>query len=329
MVTFFNFVWPGGEPLLLGLHYFKNIFQIQKDILGTDKTIVNQINTNATLINKDWIKFFEENNVDVIVGIDGPDEISNAHRKHKNNISASKEIINGIKLISSSSLHLKILSVITNDNYQDWHKLYEFTKTNNVKSVDFLPCYDCNDMEPISNENYFYFMKNVYDLWTKDTDNNKPGSITLISSILSALRHGESTCCTLLGNCGGRLYFDYEGNLRYCCNGMFSEDLLHMGNIKNISLKDLFLKESKYSKLIDNIEKSQDNCNDCPIFKVCHGGCTTHKKVLNGKITGLTYYCRARYWLIKYIYDNLKESELLAFDFGKLPNNPKLFQLYN
>lgn len=322
LVERLNFVWPGGEPLLLGIDFFRNAFALQKDIFGNDVDVFNQINTNATLINEEWINFFEKNNINPIVGIDGPDNSANQYRKLRNGENAAKLILKGVDLIKKSNLDLKILSVITNENYQDYKKLYKFLKDYNVKTADFLPCYDCNQITPVTNENYFHFMSNLYDLWTADKKNKTLQSITLLSSIKKALISGETSCCTLLKNCGHRLYFNFNGEIRYCCNGMFTEELFGFGNIEEF--ESLFSPsfQNKYNQVVKKIEKSQDECKKCPIFEVCGSGCSLQKKIINGNIKGRTEYCKARYWLIKYIYEDIKAASI--FNFNNLSANPPI-----
>ena len=66
-----NFFWIGGEPLLLGIDYYKKALEFQEKY-GKGKKINNTIQTNGLLINKDWLNFFKENDFTVITTIDGP-----------------------------------------------------------------------------------------------------------------------------------------------------------------------------------------------------------------------------------------------------------------
>lgn len=47
----FTFLWHGGEPLLLGLDYFKAIKRIQ-DMLIESKNYVNLVQSNITLLTR-------------------------------------------------------------------------------------------------------------------------------------------------------------------------------------------------------------------------------------------------------------------------------------
>lgn len=57
-----SFIWHGGEPLLVGIDYFKEIVSYQNELLqkkNPDFIIENNIQTNALLLNEDWINFFK------------------------------------------------------------------------------------------------------------------------------------------------------------------------------------------------------------------------------------------------------------------------------
>lgn len=71
-----HFVWHGGEPLLSGMDFFYGIAKIVKGIKNVK--IENHIQTNASLVNDEFVKFCKENNFSVSTSIDGPEEVHNA-----------------------------------------------------------------------------------------------------------------------------------------------------------------------------------------------------------------------------------------------------------
>ena len=76
------FTWHGGETLMRPLSFYKRAIELQKQY-GRGRRIENSIQTNGTLLNDEWCKFFKENNFLVGISIDGPKEFHDEYRRDK------------------------------------------------------------------------------------------------------------------------------------------------------------------------------------------------------------------------------------------------------
>ncbi len=74
------FTWQGGEPVLMGLDFFRKAIEFQKKYAG-GKRINNVFQTNGTMLNDDWCRFMKENNMLVEISIDGPEHNHDHYRK--------------------------------------------------------------------------------------------------------------------------------------------------------------------------------------------------------------------------------------------------------
>lgn len=54
-----HFVWHGGEPLLIPIDYYEKIGEIQREILGTEISYANVMQTNLTMLNDRHIEFLQ------------------------------------------------------------------------------------------------------------------------------------------------------------------------------------------------------------------------------------------------------------------------------
>jgi uncharacterized protein len=65
-----NFIWHGGEPLLLGRDFFRKALSLQEKFLQPRRYVLNSIQTNGTLIDEAWCEFFGRNKFTVGISID-------------------------------------------------------------------------------------------------------------------------------------------------------------------------------------------------------------------------------------------------------------------
>ncbi len=74
------FTWHGGEPLLRPLSFYEKVMKLEQKY-ARGKQIDNCIQTNGTLINDDWARFFHDHGWLVGVSIDGDETIHDKYRK--------------------------------------------------------------------------------------------------------------------------------------------------------------------------------------------------------------------------------------------------------
>ena len=56
-----NFIWHGGEPLLMGIDFYKKAVELENKYNINDSLITNSIQTNLTFLNEDFADFFINN----------------------------------------------------------------------------------------------------------------------------------------------------------------------------------------------------------------------------------------------------------------------------
>ena len=58
-----NIIFHGGEPLLRGLNFFNKILDYEQELIyrsNNERTFDNTVQTNASLINDEWITLFKK-----------------------------------------------------------------------------------------------------------------------------------------------------------------------------------------------------------------------------------------------------------------------------
>ena len=90
-----EFIWHGGEPLLMGIQFYEKVVELQKRYRREGQTIINDLQTNGTLISQEWVDFFKAIDFHVGVSLDGPPEVHNANRIFRNGQGSFEQVMRG------------------------------------------------------------------------------------------------------------------------------------------------------------------------------------------------------------------------------------------
>jgi uncharacterized protein len=91
------FAWQGGEPLLLGLEFFRRALDLQRKYCPPGRRVSNAIQTNGTLLDAEWCRFFRENGFLVGISIDGPRRLHDQYRLDKAGRPAFDKVMRGLE----------------------------------------------------------------------------------------------------------------------------------------------------------------------------------------------------------------------------------------
>lgn len=93
------FIWHGGEPLLRPISFYERAIELQQ-CYANGRRIDNCIQTNGTLIDEQWCKFFRKNNFLVGISIDGPQHLHDTLRTTQQGEKSFQDVIRGIRLLN-------------------------------------------------------------------------------------------------------------------------------------------------------------------------------------------------------------------------------------
>lgn len=134
-----NFSWHGGEPLLLGLDYFRKIVALQHKHRPRHQRITNGIQTNGTLLDEDWCRFLAEENFTVGLSLDGPKRMHDRYRVFKGQNPTHEEAMRGYRLLHQHRIPCDILCVVHAGNVRHPIEVYRFLKQMETSCIGFLP----------------------------------------------------------------------------------------------------------------------------------------------------------------------------------------------
>ncbi len=260
--------WHGGEPTLMGIPYFEAALELERKVEAeTDNKIkfVNCIQTNGTMLNKKWIKFFKDNDFKVGVSFDGP---HNDVTRDK-----SEEIMANVADMQKAGMQTTCLSVIAQPNLNQI-EVYEFFKARRINCV-FNPIMSegaggYNTDLLITAEEYIDSSIKLFDHWIYDTDGvNVSMFETYISSILGVRKAvcGNASCI------GKWICMEPDGKLQLCSH--FAGDEFAFGNVNDCTTLDEVFSSENVQKLLTMSIGKRELCkkSGCKYYTYCHGGC--------------------------------------------------------
>ena len=296
-------VWHGGEPLLTGIDFFKEIVFFQKRFVDTD--VSNLLQTNATLINSEWISFFEEHNFKIGVSLDGDQESHNLHRKDSLGRFTFGRVVEKIKMCKESGLNIGLIQTMTKDNMnrweQDWNYIYGILNQKNWATNVFEPTSTFNKdkdfgiTDEISREMY----RRLIDFWIEKDDRNL--LIRDIDDYVAGVIGYRARGCSYNNTCGNYFCLEVDGQI-YPCDRFSTMPEYSWGDLNNQDLKDILLGE----KALNFIEKSRGvhkDCQKCVWLENCHNGCTA---MLDED--GKYIYCETRKQTFSYLDSIIKRE---------------------
>jgi len=118
-------VWHGGEPMLAGIGFFENVMSLEKK-LGKGRRFENHIQTNATLISKQWASFFAKNQFKVGISLDGPKSIHDSCRVYKNGRGSFKDVMCGLDRLHNVGLAPGAIALITKSSLGHPTEIFNF-----------------------------------------------------------------------------------------------------------------------------------------------------------------------------------------------------------
>ncbi len=272
-----SFAFQGGEPTLRGLDFFR-FFCKKTDELNVKKsTIYYGLQTNGTLIDDAWAKFFKQRNFLIGLSLDG-DFKNNSFRIDEKKENSYYKIIKAANIFEKYKVDFNILTVLTGrcaDNIDDILKHF---KKRGFKYLQFIPCLrpfgDKSESDLyMTPEQYTKFLIHGFNAYVKDYVRDEYTSIRYFDNLVHLYLGNKTEQCGMCGHCTHQFVAEGNGNI-YPCDFYCTDEWL-LGNINdsNESFDTLshcerateFLKESIYIP---------EACKSCKYYPLCRaGGC--------------------------------------------------------
>lgn len=290
-----RFSWHGGEPTMLGLDYFRKIVALQRKHKSSDQQITNGMQTNGTLLDEQWCRFFAEEGFAVGLSLDGPREMHDQYRVTKDGRPTHKEAMRGYELLREHQVYTDILCVVNADNVRHPIDVYRFFKQIEAPYVSFLPMVEQqpdaeNDVSPLTvpTEDWGNFLCSIFDEWV----NHDIGRIKVqIFEEAARVAFGqEHSLCIFRPTCGDIPVVEHNGDFFSCDHFVNPEHRL--GNIACTPLVELLESPTQRAFGQAKLEALPNVCLTCDVLSMCNGECPKNRfcRTPDGE-AGLNYLC--------------------------------------
>lgn len=298
----------GGEPMILGVRYWKTFFEYGEEIQRQGRKISYTIQSNGMHALDDWIDLLKKYSVSIGFSLDGPAQVHNLHRSNYKGNGSFNTVVRHLDRLESAGMEKNCLCVITKESLDQVNALYDFFRTQNIKQIDFLPCMTSNVRKngqadfTLSPEEYAEFLVYYHQLWKSD---NQPYHVRTFSDFTETLNGNDADSCHFIYPkiCGREVIsIDTNGDV-YPCDSFAGIDAFCLGNIFDDGLEQIFSskKQHDFYELANTIPKE---CELCTWLQYCYGGCLYHRWFGSGKLTAKSFYCKTYKRFFKHLITN-------------------------
>ena len=295
------FTWHGGESLLRPISFYRKVIDYQRRY-ARGVIVDNCIQTNGTLIDDEWCRFFRDNGWLVGVSIDGPEKYHDSFRRDRLGRGSFSRVMKGIEALNRHGVEWNAMAVVNNMNSGDPLGFYHFFKDIDCHYIQFAPIVERigaaglaspDDrgaaMAPfsVSPEAWGNFLCAIFDEWVrKDVGDT---FVQIFDATLAGWVGVEPGLCTFGKSCGHAAAIEYNGDLYSCDHYVYPDYLL--GNIKKQTITEMMLSERQqaFGRTKSTLPRQ---CRECQWLKLCNGECPKNRFTADAYgENGLNYLC--------------------------------------
>ena len=227
-----QFCWHGGEPLLLGLDFYRRAMELQRRY-ADGKRIENTLQTNGTLVDEAWCDLFAANNFLVGLSLDGPGDIHDAFRLTRGGKPTFERVMRTVGMFGRSGVEFNTLSVVNRCCEGRGGEIYRFFRDEvHSRFMQFLPAVEHVVGKPghhrplivppghegarlagwsVSAEGYGHFLCDVFDEWVVSDVGRC--FVQLFDASLAQWCGVRPGVCSLCETCGDALVVEHNGDV--------------------------------------------------------------------------------------------------------------------
>ena len=273
-----SFGWQGGEPTLMGVEFFKQAVEFEKQYGGAGQTVGNGLQTNGVLIDAEWSRFLSEAKFLVGLSLDGPEHVHDHYRRFRDGGPSWRRVVDAGRRMLDAGVEVNALTVVNDYSARFPREIYDFHKQQGLAFMQFIPCLEPDADDPsrpasfsVSPALFGAFLCEVFDCWLADFEDERPTtSVRWFDSVFATYVDIAPPECTLTAECGEYVVIEHNGDVFSC--DFFVEPDWRLGNVLTGELFDM-LNSPRQATFGRRKADLSHACQTCRWLKHCRGGC--------------------------------------------------------
>jgi uncharacterized protein len=276
-----TFGWQGGEPLLMGLPFFERAVELQRQHRPAAMRVLNGLQTNGTLLDEAWCRFFHQHGFLIGLSLDGPRAMHDAYRRDKGDGPTFERVMDGLRLLREHEVQFNILATVHAANANQPLEVYRFLRDEaGARFIQFIPIVERDNTtgyqegerltsRSVGGAQYGRFLSAIFDEWVR----RDVGQVFVqtFDVALGAWMGEPPGLCVFSPTCGAALALEHNGDL-YACDH-YVEPRCLLGNILQTPLVELVGSVAQRSFGDAKQAALPALCRACPYLFACNGGC--------------------------------------------------------
>lgn len=328
-----TFNWHGGEPLVLGLDFYRKAVQLQKKY-ADGKEIFNTLQTNGTLITEEIAAFFHDNQFLIGISLDGPQDIHDKFRKDKGGAPTFEKVIRGLEKLYRRGVEYNTMSTINKASEGRGLEVYQFLKSVGSRYMQFMPVvehvkypvdkngkplkharpYIVDPTEEgaqiarwsVSSLAFGKFMCDIFDYWVR----NDVGQyyVNLFDATLANYCGALPGTCAYARTCGNNVIIEHNGDVYPCDHFVYPK--YRLGNVAETDIRTMMETSEMLRFGLDKRNTLPSKCLSCKYGFACTGECPKHRfsRTESGD-TGLNALCSGYYKFYEHTEPYMKKMK--------------------
>lgn len=282
-----HFTFQGGEPLLAGLDFFKDFVKRAGEYNRYRSRLFFSLQTNGTLIDAAWCRYFREHSFLVGLSLDGDADLHNLYRRDAHGAGTFEPVMRAARLMRRHGVEFNILTVVTAPAARRILEVYRFFKKSGFSYLQFIPYLPPlgaagPDEQALTNELYATYLVELFKAYYADYMRGSYVSIRQFDNYAQLAQGKPAEQCGMNGHCSLQFVIEGDGAV-YPCD-FYCLDEYALGNIHEQSFRELGA--LGMARFVAGSLAVPPECRSCSFYTLCRRGCRRYR-------AGESDYCTA------------------------------------